>query len=430
MQVKIAAIGREQHLSQLCQIARDNPDIEIVPFRYNSIRESPGLIEKAFMCDIYLFTEVAGLLAAKKLIEKKKLPVVHVPIDTYMVLSSLYQAKTAYENLPLGKVSIDVPPCTHIEEMLLDLRFTKSFILTYGDIGNTDFDCSKIVEHHKQLWEQGKINHVLTSLYEVHEQLNRLQIPNHCMPIPSKNIKEALEESQSVASLNQSISAQVVAAFIRIKNAQALEDKYGEAEVLDYQKKLFAILESFAAKVEASIFENEKQVVLFGTRSLLDYLANHLRHLPLLFEIEQEIRNPVAIGFGFGLTAKQAALHASLAIRACEEMQGSSCYIVNDRKETIGPLGVKKHFNTSELYHALIHGARLNNELSYSFIDFINFRNNEPFSSQDIAAYYQVTKRSAERTINKLLHGEVIKVVGKERPYAKGRPRKLFQINM
>lgn len=430
MQVKIAAIGREQHLSQLCNIARENSDIEIVQFPYQSIHESTGLIEKAFMCDIYLFTETAAFIASKNLISKKRLPVVHVSMDAYTVLTSLYHAKTVNKDLHLGEISIDVPPCIHIKEMLLEMQFTETFILTYGDAETTGFDCQKIIAHHKQLWEQGKISHVLTSLYEVHEQLNELNIPNHYMSIPSKNMKQALDESQSVAHLNQSVSTQVVAAFVRIKNIATLEDKYGDAEVLLYQRKLFGILQSFAAQVDASIFENNKQLVLIGTRTLLDYIANHLRHLPLLFEIEQEIRNPVSIGFGFGLTAKEASLHAGLAMQACEEAHGSSCYIVNDRKEIIGPLGVKKHFNTSELYHALIHGARLNNELSYSFIDFINFRNNEPFSSQDIATYYQVTKRSAERTINKLLHGEVIKVVGKERPYVKGRPRKLFQINM
>ncbi|MDY0409577.1 hypothetical protein [Paracerasibacillus soli] len=47
-----------------------------------------------------------------------------------------------------------------------------------------------------------------------------------------------------------------------------------------------------------------------------------------------------------------------------------------------------------------------------------------------MAQYYQVTKRSAERTINKLLSGQVIKVVGEEKPYVKGRPRKLFQIDI
>jgi len=128
------------------------------------------------------------------------------------------------------------------------------------------------------------------------------------------------------------------------------------------------------------------------------------------------------------LTAKQADVNARLALERCRENENSNCYIVNERQDVIGPLGVKKHFDPAELYQSLIHKARLNNELSYNFIDFITHRNNEPFSSQDIAVFYRVTKRSAERTINKLLVGKVIKIVGEEKPYIKGRPRKLFQL--
>jgi len=146
-----------------------------------------------------------------------------------------------------------------------------------------------------------------------------------------------------------------------------------------------------------------------------------------LYRLDENV--PVDIGYGLGLTAKQSEVNAKIAVETCSKTEDSKCYIVNERQETIGPIGVKKEFDASRLYHALIHNARLNNELSYNFIDFIRTRNNEPFSSNDIANYYNVTKRSAERTVNKLLNGEVIKVSGEERPYQKGRPRKLFTLN-
>src|SRR5699024_12801164 len=95
----------------------------------------------------------------------------------------------------------------------------------------------------------------------------------------------------------------------------------------------------------------------------------------------------------------------------------------------IGPLGVKKEFNASMLYQSLIHEAKLNNELSYNFIGVIEIRNNEPFSSNDIAKHYGVTKRSAERTIKKFGAGNVIKEIGEDMHYVKGRPRKRFNRN-
>ncbi len=194
--------------------------------------------------------------------------------------------------------------------------------------------------------------------------------------------------------------------------------------------QLHQLLLKYSKKTHASVLANgDHQFALFGTRGVLDHITNHYRDFPLLKEIEYALETSVDIGFGLGLTAKQAEDNAKLALETCSGTQEGSCYIVNERRETIGPLGVKKEINPSELYRALIHEAKLNNELSYNFIDFIETRNNEPFSSNDIATYYRVTKRSAERTIKKLIAGDVIKVVGEEKPYVKGRPRKLFQLN-
>src|SRR5699024_9590323 len=191
------------------------------------------------------------------------------------------------------------------------------------------------------------------------------------------------------------------------------------------------LLLQFAHRTYATVLPyGDNQFVLFGTRGTLDHITNHYRDLPLLKEVEQTLHVSVEIGFGLGMTTKQAEDHAKLALEVCAKTTESSCYIVNERQDLIGPLGVEKHVNTSKLYHALIHKARLNNELSYNFIDFIKLRNNEPFSSADIATYYRVTKRSAERTIHKLKTGRVIKEVGHEKPYIQGSPRKLITINL
>src|SRR5699024_10482775 len=132
---------------------------------------------------------------------------------------------------------------------------------------------------------------------------------------------------------------------------------------------------------------------------------------------------------GYGLTAKESTNNAQLALDESINTGENSCYIVNKQEEAIGPIGIKQSFNKTRLYNELIHKARLNNQLSYNFIQYITMRNNEPFLSEDVAKFYKVTKRSAERTIKKLSTANIINHVGKERPYVKGRPRKLFQLD-
>src|SRR5699024_9533809 len=186
----------------------------------------------------------------------------------------------------------------------------------------------------------------------------------------------------------------------------------------------------FAKRTDATVIQNADQTfTIIGTDKLLHHLRAHYRDFPLLQEMKTRLKLPIHMVFGLRLNAKESADNASLALDSCKHSEHSICYIINERQEIIGPIGIKKEIDTSSLYRALIHDARLNNELSYHFIDFITERNNEPFSTNDIAQFYQVTKRSAARTVNKLLTGEVIKVSGEERPYTKGRRRKLFTVN-
>ncbi|MFC4558195.1 hypothetical protein ACFO3D_08215 [Virgibacillus kekensis] len=429
MKIKVAVIGRKEIIESMENYVKDQEDIEVYPFIYTETKETLDLLEKAFMCDIYLFAGAIPYLYAKEKIEKKKLPAVQVAFDQYMILTSFYHVKN-YHNQALDRLSIDVLDSRHVDEVLQEIKLSDNQIYSYSYGDDDTVDIERIASFHENLWNEGKIDYALTSIQEVKDILKEKDIPTSCMKIPQLNLERAIDEAKSIATLNQSISAQIVAGYIQIKDYEKIASQKGDYHVQNLHLKLHQILLKYSQKTYASVLFNGKgQFAIFGTRGILNHLTNHYRDFPLLKEIERAIETSVDIGFGLGLTAKQAEDNAKNALDACGQASEGTCYIVNERGDTIGPLGVEKEFNTSELYRSLIHKAKLNNELSYNFIDFIEIRNNEPFSSNDIADYYRVTKRSAERTVKKLLAGNVIKIVGEEKPYLKGRPRKLFQLN-
>lgn len=430
MKIKIAVFGREELVTRINSYLEDQEDIEIIPFIYTNAVETLELIEKAFMCDVYLFGGSLPYLFAKKKIERKRLPAIQVEFDDYMILTSFYRLRN-YHNQKLDRISIDVLDKQYVDEVVAELEMEEHAIYTYSYGDDSILDIGKICQYHKDLYKAGKIDYVLTSIEEVEQRLIEAGIPTSCMVIPKLNLERAIERAKSIATLNKSKSAQIVAGFVQIKGFDKLVAKKGEVVGQEMLHKLHQILLNFGQQTYASILPNgDDQFCIFGTKGVLDHITNHYRDFPLLQEIARSLGVPVDIGFGLGLTAKQAEDNAKIALNTFSHSEESSCFIVNERKEIIGPLGVTKHINTSELYHALIHRARLNNELSYNFIDFINLRNNEPFSANDISNYYQVTKRSAERTIHKLLDGNVIRISGEEKPYIKGRPRKLFELTL
>lgn len=430
MKIKIAVFGREELVQRINHYVGDQEEIEIVPFIYTNAVETLELMEKAFMCDVYLFGGSLPYLFAKAKIERKRLPAIQVAFDDYMILTSFYRLSN-YHDQKLDRISIDVLDNQYVDEVVAELGMEKHEIYTYSYGDDVILDIGKICQFHKELYQAGKIDYVLTSLEDVEKKMIEAGIPTSCMVIPKLNLERAIERAKSIATLNKSKSAQIVAGFVQIKGFDQLVAKKGETVGQELLQKLHQILLKFGHQTYASVLPTgSNQFGIFGTKGVLDHITNHYRDFPLLQELARSLGVPVDIGFGLGLTAKQAEDNAKIALETFSQTEESSCFIVNERKEKIGPLGVTKHVNTSELYHALIHRARLNNELSYNFIDFINMRNNEPFSANDISTYYQVTKRSAERTIHKLLDGNVIRISGEEKPYVKGRPRKLFELTL
>ncbi|WP_249869413.1 hypothetical protein [Oceanobacillus saliphilus] len=428
MNTKIAVIGHAETVERVNALAAEYDHIEILPFIYAHSREVPELIERAFMCDVYLFTGALSYMYAQEKIKRKSLPTVKIAYDEYTILTSFYRLRNIY-NQELDRISIDVYNGNHMEEVEKELGFKNKQIYSYSFGKDAHPDIDKIANFHKKLWDEGKIDNVLTSCKEVESHMKDYGIPVIYMSIPEINIRHAIEQAKSMTDLNKNTGTQIVTGYVRIKETESLQDESQQA----YEENLYQlkqILNEFAERTDSFLTHSrDDQFVIVGTKKMLDHLQKHYRDFPLIREIESALEMPIDIGFGLGLTTKESEAHALLAVDKCSKDKRSLSYIVNERKEIIGPIGIKRDIDTSRLFYELIHKARLNNELSYNFIDFITDRNNEPFSSNDIATFYKVTKRSAERTVNKLLSGNVIKVSGEERPYLKGRPRKLFTLN-
>jgi len=423
MKGKIAVFVREEMADKLHTIADEQEKMEILPFIYHETEEIIDLVERAFICDIYLFTEPLAYLYVKDKVKKKRIPSVQITIDEYMVLNAIHKLKDN-QNQRLNRLSVDLPEKQPLNMVLKDWKDAAPDLYLYEYMQESLPLTEKITAHHQQLWKEEKIDYVLTSSKDIKKQLKDVGIPVSCMEIPYTNLISAIRNTASLINLNSYDSTQVVAGYVSLKTSYP-----ADGETI---KNLKSILSNFGHKTGASILEttDTNKYALFGTKGLLDHIKNNYGTFPLLDKIKSVISTPANIAFGLGLKANQAEHHAQLALEKCQKEKESIAYVVNERGDVIGPLGVERHIDTSKLYQALIHKARLNNELSYNFIDFIKNRNNEPFSSHDVASFYNVTKRSAERTVNKLLSGEVIKVSGEERPYQKGRPRKLFTLNL
>lgn len=422
MDLKIGIFGPDERIAQAKKAFPTEDHVETLSFPCHSPRDIGELIDRAFMCDVYIFLDPLPYYYGKNIIEKKRLPTIKIQQDEYALTSTLFYLNDT-DQLSLKRFSIDVCDGSCIKNTLHDLNINKESVYLFDYEMTKNITEKQIVNFHLDLWQKQKINFVLTASHYIYEQLASQDVPVYLINVPNKYYVDAIEEAKQLIHFKHHSVKRIVAGYIQLQH-QSLNKKM----IAAVQQHL----QQYQHKFNTSLtFDGNNRFTLIGTRDFLNYVTSHLRSLPLIREIRERISESmnVHIGFGYGLSAYEAEKNAMIALENSLATHKSSCFIVNEREELIGPIGVKRSFNKPKLYNQLIHKARLNNQISYNFIQFISSRNNEPFSSEDIAKYYKVTKRSAERTIKKLINGNVITHVGEERPYIKGRPRKLFQLN-
>src|SRR5690625_4705853 len=300
--MKIALIARPELIQKVDAMKNDFQGIDIRSFPYIEAKETPALINQAFMCDIYMFGETLPYLYVKKIVDKKRLPKVIIAFDEYKIISALYSLYYSKKQ-PLQRLSLDVYQDAVLKEVFAEMKIYDKDIYSYAYGDEETPDLEKIVQFHQELWKEKKIDHALTSINEVAERLTALHIPSSCMAIPSLNVKRALMEAHALGELNKNKSAQIVAGYVQIKNLAAIKNEQDKAAVKTLLLRLQQILFTFGKKTSASVMVNQDhQIVLFGTKGVLQHITNHYRDFPLLRELEEALHTSVEIGFGLGLT--------------------------------------------------------------------------------------------------------------------------------
>lgn len=428
MKIQIALIGLEKSVEAMSNYVNQMENVEIHSFIYNKVEEVKKLVSQVNVCDVYLFTGPLPYLYAKEEIEKTNIPAVYAEFDEYALTRALYQLKDEpFQDL--NRISIDIMMEERlVYEILHDLNFQANEIYVHSlDQGN-NLDMNHIIESHLRLWNENKIDYVLTSVGEVERALLKEHVRCKRSTMPKRNMEKAVDKAIEMAKHRISQNAQIAVGFVKIKNFDKIISDKGDFFGQELILKLHQILLSFAQRTYASVLYNgNHQFVIFGTRGILDNITNNYQEFPLLQEIESRLRISIHVGFGLGLTAKQAEKFAKMALKESEHSSRSACFVVNDQGKIFGPLGGSEMISHTPLYQ-LLRQARLNHETAQRFVNFSVLRDFRPFSAHDMAEYFNVTKRGAELTIQKLLQNQIIEIVGEEKPYQVGRPKKLYQV--
>ena len=418
MFTRMAIIGSTEFIERIQSVASLVGGIELDSYIYKQPHEAPLIIKDLKPCDVVFFSGALPYFFSKKEHEKLPVPVIYLAQDELAIASSLL-ASFYHKHISLDRVSIDLFNASLVKNVLtsVDIDTLPEHIIDLEKMLNRDvFDLAALVSFHKSLWEKGAIDLALTSVHAVYNQLIEHGIPAMRMADPKITLIRGLQEAKSQANYAKSQSAQVAVGYVSIHAT----DKEHER-----------LIRSFAHDIHATVQQlTHSSYTLYSTRGDIEGVIEQDLFLEYLTDFPE-----IAIGFGYGSTIIEADKNAIVALSFAEKELNKNCaYILTNEKELIGPFPEEQRqqrlINDSPAFLQIAQKAKLSPANLSKIIQFGKVRQSHHFTAADLSDYLQVTRRTTERMIKKLVEHGYIHVVGEEMTYQQGRPRAVYILNM
>ncbi|MFJ7934512.1 hypothetical protein [Sporosarcina sp. NPDC096371] len=411
MKVKIAIIGSHDFCQHTEQLVTGRTDIELHWYRYDEPKTAPLLLQTLKPCDAILFSGSLPYYYAKELLIDFSIPILYLQQDEAAVALTLLHLATK-ERLDLNRVSIDVREKTLIENVKKDLN--QVLELPYVHPLYDDENIEDIVSYHKLLSLQGKTDMAVTSVHVVYERLQQQQIPSYTMIDPISSILRTIENAKQQAILHKSNAAQIAVGLVKgIPNAENLE----------------TFIAALATIMKARWNENNGEYTLFTTMGNIEFSLKNNEFLALF----QTISGQAKMSFGCGDTIVDATENARFALNLIHESDGHSFYMLDANKKLHGPFPQANTAIAMKINEPVLVEMADKTKLSPANISklllFGQTRQTKQFTATDLALHLNVTRRTAERTLKKLVEFNYITIAGEEMTYKQGRPRALYEFN-
>ncbi len=432
MIIRVGAFGSRNFIPKALKIATEMPELLITSYTYQVPEECPALVREAESFDVLFFTGPIPYYLSRKELNRKKEPAVYVKWDDYNFALALLYLQYRIKGQNKIRLSVDIPEASSVNCVLKEVGinsldvYVKDFCnIIQGDI--IEFNTEDYVNFHYKLWQEGKTDIAITTIAAIQQRLQELGMTCFRAPIPEKNVRYALKKAVSIGELNFHKGMQITVGYIFIDDSDEIKRKKA-------MEQLYHELVKFSERINASVqFFGPDSFIMYMTRRGLEYITNRYKELSIIPNIQDNANFSISVGFGLGLTVKEAENNAKIAIDLAKETGGNCGFIVSGEKEVIGPLNKdrkKFELKTDNIKYIGVAKKTGLGIVNLSKIqEFLKLNKYKPFSTTELATYLEVSQRNCERIVKKLLDNNYAKIVGKEQPYKIGRPRALYVVN-
>ncbi|WP_300343630.1 hypothetical protein [Fusobacterium sp.] len=283
---------------------------------------------------------------------------------------------------------------------------------------------NEYLENYLEKYKSKEINCIFTAFGYIYNKLKEKKIPVYRLQATNIEI-----ENDFVALLNKIIlnekNSGLGVQIIKINSNKTGFDKNNLELKMEIEKGLL----EYSKKVEGNIqISDEKEYMIISNIDILqgDESLKEILALKSRFEGQNE---ELAVGIGEGKTIFQAERNARVALKLSLTKEGKIFY--SNGKVVKGPL-----LNSKELEYKRDSDERIKTmaeeiEISPIYLEkiksMIKKKKKNSFTSVEIAEVLNITTRSVNRIIKKILEKDYAEIVQVESSITAGRPRRVIK---
>lgn len=241
--------------------------------------------------------------------------------------------------------------------------------------------------------------------YEVASSINELLVQ-----IELDELRANLPAAVNIAPRHRTQVSSEQLAALKTQIELFFKEHFLECVIQDYQK-------SFSIPITTQSIRYFTQN--FASCILSEYLNRHLDF-------------PVSVGYGIGFTLTQSLSYAQSALR--EAIFSGGSYVKDEQGTLIGPLGAKAQMTiescaTSDIAK-IAQDCQLSTMTIQKVLRNISMTGTNKFTTRELSERFGVTVRNAHRILSSLQKGGYAKCIYSQASSSKGRPVKVYEINL
>ena len=427
--MEIALVGVDKRITEIISLTKlMSLPVEITPYPYGHYTELPQIIQTIKGAEGILFAGAFPYFLSLNTIEKS-ISSIFLEFDETGIMKLI--AAAPIDQAPRA-ISVDSVQSTVIKHIYreLDLPLTEvSAIQRYESMTIEDVANFHIANHKKNT-----SIHIITGFFSVHKYLLNHNFPCTLIDHTYFSVLKGVNKIIDTINFKNSSGNHPAVVIIKIdKNRKQQKSQQDEFRYQRFLYKYFDYMLDLQKQLQSFVFnKGSEKYYLISTRNLIEEYTHEYRDFPLLYDVFIKFNFTISVGVGYGVNPISAFTNAAEALSIATET-GNTVKILTDSGQIISPVSRKSsNYNIRNFDKKIIHTAKKSNitpENISKILGILERHGSRHLTAYDLSKSLGITTRSGSRLISKLHSAGYAKESGVEQP-AKGRPRRVFELNL